>query len=335
MQPSRRAFLFGRQRPRTRWEAFVQGLERGVEGRVRHDANQPGRATLIPAHRADARHARALCAEFGVRLRLMSWADDRLNKRGALSDHEDGAFNKTGAGAFDLNPVESERLSQQIDGPVLSMDTRLLTGMSPGAIAGHVIAEPGCRLGDLVAAGLSQFRDAPPDCSVGVWLATAYDWRPGATAESGVVAIDVLLSDGTMETLGPFGECDSRPLRSATVQKLIPFLFQLAAGADARACRSADVWPCRYRLDAMLPAAPAEVNLAHLLLGHHGELAWVEAVTLVVSEEVWSSVSSHTDAVPSAHREAPETIAMAQRLQRQIKDAFDPSGLFLDLGAGV
>src|SRR5690606_41435032 len=43
--------------------------------------------------------------------------------------------------------------------------------------------------------------------------------------------------------------------------------------------RSSDLrfnWPARYRLDALLPASGREVNLSHLLLGHGGDLVWIE-----------------------------------------------------------
>lgn len=302
MQPARRAFLFGRQRPRTTWEAFIHGLERKVEGRVRHHAKRPGAATLVPAHRDDARLARALCVEFGVRMSL--------------------------AGA-DTNPQE-ETVGGAVTGPVLEIDPRRLNGLStdPG---GGILAEPGCRLADLAAAGLPQFRDAEPDCTLAAWLAVATGWRPGCTSDSGVAAVDVLLSDGTTESLGPFGASDSRPLRSATIQRLIPFLFQLADSADARACRRAEVWPCRYRLDALRPAAHAEVNLAHLLLGHHGELAWIESVLLAPLED-FASDSGQRAPCEAARAWPPgeeaDTRAMAQRLERQIKRVFDPLDLY-------
>ena len=57
----------------------------------------------------------------------------------------------------------------------------------------------------------------------------------------------------------------------------MPALFQLSTGPDAAACRGG-AWAGRYRLDALRPQAPATVNLAHLLLGHGGTLAWVQEV---------------------------------------------------------
>ena len=60
----------------------------------------------------------------------------------------------------------------------------------------------------------------------------------------------------------------------------MPALFQLSTGPDAAACAVGGAWAGRYRLDALRPQAPATVNLAHLLLGHGGTLAWVQEVLL-------------------------------------------------------
>ena len=112
------------------------------------------------------------------------------------------------------------------------------------------------------------------------WLAAPAPWPAGQCAASGVLSVEVMLADGIEECLGPFGEADVQPLRSATVQSLVPELFKLASGGDAFATHDGHHWLGRYRLDALKPEAPATVNLAHLLLGHGGTLAWVQSVTL-------------------------------------------------------
>src|SRR5690606_6864042 len=145
---------------------------------------------LVAARLEDVRHAQALCAEYGVALWLDGYAD-----------------------------------SDPAGRPVLQVDPAGLVERVPGPRPGQWYAEPGCRLGELAEAGLEQFRDAPPDVTLAAWLAQAHAWPAGATAASGVLSIDVLLSDGTAETLGPFGPSDQRPLRSATVQRLVPALF--------------------------------------------------------------------------------------------------------------
>lgn len=286
MQPSRRAFLFGRQRPRTSWEAFVQRLERGAKGRVQaQHADDAPRARFQPFDVDDVRLARTLCAEFGVAL------------------HLSGATRSTTAGsALEVDPSE-------------------LTGLTQHPGDGRWCAQPGVRLADLVAAGLPQFQDASPHWTLAAWMAQPRMWLPGATADSGVVGVDALFSDGTVETLGPFGESDLRPLQSAMVQRLVPALFQAASSADGQVCRAAPVWPCFYRLDALRPAPPSGVNLAHLLLGHGGTLAWVESVTLAPGHPR----PVFTDLVPSTDEAVTQA---AHRLQIRVKHAFDSLDLF-------
>lgn len=162
--------------------------------------------------------------------------------------------------------------------PVLQIDPRGLRALAPEGGAWR--AGPGCLAGELAAAGLGQFAEVAPTCTLADWLADSHGWPTGETGVSGVLEASVLLADGTAEVLGPFGAADVRPLRSATVQRLVPALFQLAGGQDAAACLAQPAWPARYRLDALQPREPAGVNLAHLLLGHDSALAWVESVLL-------------------------------------------------------
>jgi len=341
MQPSRRAFLFGRQTPRTPWDAFVQRLGREAQGRVR-DLSGTGvnRARLIPVDRGDVRQARALCAEYGVMLRPR-WplpAPDGNDARIArLPDAEDaggvetggihdaaaspfgesGGVSATGHLPFALLDLEAS------DGrPVLEIDLSNLSTLMRLPQTGQWLAEPGCQVGDLVAAGLPQFRDAPADWCLAVWMATAQGWAAGKTAASGIVDVDVLLSDGTVERLGAFGASGQQPLLSATVQRLVPSLFQLSVSPDAVLCRDEHDWPCRYRLDALLPTAPSEVNLAHLLLGHRGELAWIESITLMPGE----ADMPHT--LPAGAPHSHQATGAARRLQMQMKQAFDPLDLY-------
>jgi hypothetical protein len=154
------------------------------------------------------------------------------------------------------------------------------------------------------------------------WLAAPARWAAGRCADSGVLTVDAMLADGVEETLGPFGEADVQPLRSVTVQRLVPALFQLASGGDAFATRDGDRWLGRYRLDALKPEAPATVNLAHLLLGHGGTLAWVQGVTL-------ADVPPAAQPAPAAE---PPGLATT-RLDSRVKALFDPDGRFPSLRA--
>lgn len=365
MQPSRRAFLFGRQTPRTPWDAFLQRLGRLVQGRLLNlpaealrqgRAHSPGthgpgpalttetpnRARLTPVHRDDVRQARALCAEYGVVLQLGGLAGAGSVTANALKEPN----------PFDHRPVDgpdweyAETLTLR---DVLEVDPSGLNTFIHDPKTGRWVAQPGCRVGELAACGLPQFRDAPSEWTLAVWLAKSHAWPPGATAMSGVVEAELLFSDGTTETLGAFGASDVRPLRSAMVQRLVPALFQLSSSPDAATCREAPRWPCCYRLDALQPAAPAEVNLAQLLLGHGGALAWVESVTLIPVEPatVQQAVLEGTDASARTVASSPlaetlpgpaalrgsassddKVVNAARRLQIRIKNAFDPLDIY-------
>src|SRR5690606_13696557 len=111
--------------------------------------------------------------------------------------------------------------------------------------------QPGCLLGELEAAGFSQFADLPCHITVAAWLADRRlcDWETGATADSGLVHASVMLADGTMANLGPFGVNNKKPLEGARLQKLVAALFQVATGPEARVCRNGSRWPAHYRLD--------------------------------------------------------------------------------------
>lgn len=287
MQPSRRAFLLGRRPAQTPWAAFVQRLTLLCQGQVR-DLGEGGEdgacAILAPTRDADVAHARALCAEYRVVLEL------------------EGA-----AGPF--APAARQRL--RVD-PALLAGLARLDGDTP-----RWRAQPGVPLAALARAGLRQFAGLPGAMTLAEWLSAPAPWPAGRCGASGVLAADVILADGIEETLGPFGESDVQPLRSATVQRLVPALFQLASGGDAFATRDGYHWLGRYRLDALKPEAPATVNLAHLLLGHGGTLAWVQSVML-------------TDA-PAWQEEGPEpeTPGLATfRLDARVKTLFDPDSRF-------
>ena len=115
------------------------------------------------------------------------------------------------------------------------------------------------------------------------------------------------------------------------MQRLVPALFQLVGGDLAAACRDGDAWLARYRLDALAPRAPATVNLAHLMLGQGGTLAWVRGVTLADCPPAETGAAC----APWADGLAPRTagaVAAAPRqataLQARIKALFDPYGRF-------
>jgi hypothetical protein len=200
--------------------------------------------------------------------------------------------------------------------------------------------QPGCLLGELEAVGLRYFADLPGHITVAAWLAdrTLCDWPAGETFRSGVVHASVLLAEGASANLGPFGEHNQLPLGSLSVQKLVPALFQLTGQPQAQLCRQQKHWPARYRLDALMPCAGQTVNLAHLVLGHGGDLGWVEWVVLdeqVLAEpsalpaNEYEPASSHRCAF-SARAQTLEAgiVTAAGDVAMQVKALFDPLGAY-------
>jgi len=294
MKPSRRSFLFGRSVvSNTPWGQFCQRLTRTCLGQVDDAGEAPerGAARLAPAGVDDVLRARALCAEYGVRLALA------------------GAGRAApGGSTLWLDPADAlTRLEPLSDAPGLWR------------------AEAGVPVADLLSAGLTQFADAPVGLTLAAWLAerAAELCATGRTADAGVLGLDVMLADGTRTALGPFGERDVQPLRSAVVQQLVPKLFELAGSEDAQVCMAQPQWPARVRLDALHPHHGG-VNLAHVLLGHAGSLVWVEAAILAASP------ADRTDARrPSWPSAAPASMQAAARLDAAAKSLFDPTGLFV------
>ncbi|MGY6272446.1 FAD-binding protein [Achromobacter denitrificans] len=287
MQPSRRAFLLGRRPSQSPWAAFLQRLGLLCQGTIRDlgAADDAGpRAILFPKRDTDVAHARSLCAEYRVTLAL---------------EGAEGPF-------------------VAANGPVLRVDPSAMADMArlPGSVP-RWRAQPGVPAAALARAGLSQFAGLPETMTLAQWLAAPARCAAGRCADSGVLAVEVMLADGVAETLGPFGEADLQPLLSVTMQRLVPALFQLASGGDAFATRDGERWLGRYRLDALKPEAPATVNLAHLLLGHGGTLAWVQAVTLADTAAV----------PPQAPASEPPGLATT-RLDARVKALFDPDGRF-------
>ncbi len=98
-----------------------------------------------------------------------------------------------------------------------------------------------------------------------------------------LLGIDAILDDGTRQLFGPFGARSSVSLNSGRAGQLVSSLFGIAAGVQADIARH---WPPGqrvpdgYLLDAFHPrpqrsyTSDGSVNLAHLLAGSAGTLAW-------------------------------------------------------------
>ena len=291
---SRRAFLFGRRAPPSEWGKFCARLARTCAGQVRWD-DRPGQhqAWLVPARERDILHAHALCREYRVQMAL-----DGIG----LGDLP----------ASDVTPrlwVESGSAWAQ-----LSCDASGLIWCAGG----------GSKLRSLQEAGVQVLSGADPEQTVAQWLASraSAQWPTGQGMLSGIEQVQVMLADGTIAVLGPFGANATSPLRSLTVQKMIPRLFELASSVVAIECVQAERWPVRFRLDALMPADGMDINLAWLFAGHGASLGWVQAVWFRHDVQFQASVRLEPMDIEVNRREQYDALA------RQLKESFDPLGIF-------
>jgi hypothetical protein len=304
MEPRRRAlFLPTRIWSDAPWPVFCQRLARIAHGRLDDETprpGDPGRARLIVARQEDVHHARSLCAEFGVLL-LQAGAAEPPADRACLW-------------------LDASRLAA-----LESFDTA----------RGTVMLQAGCRLGELRAAlAASAWRwhaEGADDEPIGAWLLRTRGWLPGRCADSGLEAAEVLLADGSLEFLGPFGSASTLALRTASGSRIVSGLFPLASSTQAIAMCAEPAWPAAFRLDALTPVAakdgaPApDPNPAHFLLGSRGALAWTGRLRLRLrgadDPPVLLAMSlRHSDV---SGREMPSDL-----LDAQVKALFDSQGVF-------
>ncbi len=310
---SRRAFLLGRRTPPTTFGAFCARLSRTCSGKVRwHEDPARHQAWLEPAREADLLHAHALCLEYGVQIALAGDDVQAVVARPSLT---------VGAGAAWAQLV-----------PVGSSGTLWR-------------ADAGCNMACVQGLGIQGVHNAAPGWNVAQWLASTASacWPVGQGIQSGIERVQVMLADGTIEVLGPFGARAVTPLRSLTVQKMVPRLFELANSPEAILCAQDPHWPARFRLDALFPAAGIDINLAWLMAGHGGALGWVQAVWFRGAKQAsqvrsWPSQASVAQQ-DSAVLPGPVRLAdwqtqrtgimnAAQQLDLQLKKTFDPGGVF-------
>ncbi len=290
---SRRAFLMGRRTSATPFEQFCARLERTCLGSVRaapsnaHPAQAP-QAWLKPVRLEDIAHARALCQEYRVALMLEGGELPAARTQATLW------------------------VSPQPAGATLSLvDSR----------TGVWRADAGCTVEQLKETGIFAGMNLPPELTVAQWFAWPETVSGGVLDSIRLVEqAEVLLADGTVEVLGPFGATAKAPLRSLTVQRLVPKLFELAGSEAALRCTQLVPWPACYRLDALIATAAHEPNLAQLLFGHQGRLGWVQALWL-----------KRADAQSQVAREAPASEydkELASHLDQELKHILDPLGVF-------
>ena len=244
MQPSRRAFLLGRRPAQTPWARFMQRLTLLCQGPCATWA-RPARTARAAGWRPRAGRPGprpALCAEYGVALAL------------------------DGAEGTAVGPPAGGSREPQRPGP---------PGRRHAALAGPARRAAG-------GAGASR---------------PAAVRRPARRHDAGRMAGGASrLAGGRCAQSGPGGRRGAgrrgggKPWGLWRERRTAAALGHVAAagagavptehGAGRRRLRRGGAWAGRYRLDALRPQAPATVNLAHLLLGHGGTLAWVQEVLL-------------------------------------------------------
>lgn len=296
---SRRAFLLGRRTPPSEWGKFCARLSRTCAGQVRWE-DMPGRqeAWLVPAREQDVLHAHALCREYRVQMAL------------------DG-----------FSSMAQQNLPQS---PRLWIESGSAWASASVADATGLIwrADAGCKVKVLQDAGVQALQNADAEQTVAQWLASSLSaqWPTGQGAYSGIYQVQVMLADGTIARLGPFGANATMPLRSLSVQKMIPKLFEMASSDLARQCARSAVWPVSFRLDALMPAEGVDVNLAWLFAGHGARLGWVQAVWF--SRDARGEHALGCSAKHVGTDQLAPTSQQCTELAQQLKESFDPTGIF-------
>jgi len=298
---SRRAFLSGRRLPRNPWEQFCQRLRRTVAGEfIEYKVDGAAGSGRVTVHEtADVHHVRALCHEYGVVFCLEGLSMPmRFVEQSVI-------WVRPGKGMSRLSRIDD---------------------------SDRWFVQPGCTLGDLVDAGFVRLGHLPRHLTVAAWLAdrTLSDYATGCTHRSGLEHVSLLLGDGQSVHLGPFATQNTKPLKGLRLQQLVPALFRLAAGPEAAACLKSDFWPVRYRLDAIMPVSGHTQNLAHLCIGHGGDLGWVEWMVLNAGT---TDPEQDRTACYSSDLVAEQGLDdAAVTLDWDIKAAFDPERVFPDYG---
>jgi hypothetical protein len=246
-------------------------------------------ARLVPGRFDDVLQARELCSAFGVCMALEGLAlPEADNTRRVL-------WVQAGSAWGSLMPLG---------------DT------------GHWRVDAGCPVAGMQAAGLlSQPQSGSPE-NLAQWLATVGGERPNLD-HLGLVSVEWLFADGTIEVLGAFGQADSQPLRSLKAQKTIPKLFELSAEPIVQQSLENKWWPGTFRIDALV-RTPA-VNLANVVVGSGGALGWLVAATF--DQNAVKTVPIGQMAQVGV---ADPNQALAWRaLNQQVKGIMDPENLFV------
>ena len=285
---SRRNFLFGRaSATEDQWLLFLARLRRACLGAVSPLGAE--QAKLVPGRFDDVLQARELCSAFGVCMALEGLALPEIDQARRV------LWVQAGSAWGSLMPLG---------------DT------------GHWRVEAGCPVVGMQAAGLlpQPLKGVPENAAQ--WLATAGRQQPNLNG-LGLVSVEWLFADGTIEVLGAFGQADSQPLRSLKAQQTIPKLFELSAEPFVQQSLGKKGWPGMFRIDAL--ARHAAVNLANVVVGSGGALGWLVAATFAQNAVRAPEICECLDRAPEDATESALWVA----LDKQIKSVFDPQNLFL------
>ena len=284
--PSRRNFLFGRA-PATddQWLLFLARLRRACLGAVSPLGVE--QAKLAPGRFDDVLQARELCATFGVCMALEG---------------------------LPLPEADSTRR-------VLWVQAGSAWGsLMPLGDTGHWRVEAGCPVAGMQAAGLlwQPHNGAPKNLAQ--WLATVGRDQPNLD-HLGLVSVEWLFADGTIEVLGAFGQADSQPLRSLKAQQTIPKLFELSAEPLIEQSLEKHCWPGTFRIDAL--ARQPAVNLANVVVGSGGALGWLVAATFAQSAVRAPEVGEITSL------QTTNEVTLWFAIDQAVKGIMDPQNLFM------
>lgn len=287
--PSRRAFFGGRPPEISNWDQCLLQIQRKTQGVLRQLDQSDDQAVFTASVIADLHHARQLCHAFDIKLYL--W--------GAQEHTEDSAE------------------------PILWLDVSALNQLMPVDVEKKQwFMQAGVRMEQLKAAGFDAVAHLPDELLVTNWLADPrYQYRSfHDLAQSGLVHASLLMADGTVSSLGPFGAQNTKPLNTALLRQIVPQLFQLAQTELAQVVLAQKEWAGRYRWD-IFQASNTDLNLSHLLLGHTGHLGILE----------WVVLDNHklkpAGVVPDLALDSTVLIA-AQDLDAVVRQQFDPDALF-------
>ena len=284
---------------------LVQRLRRQVRGEVQLVA---GMARLLPVDSSDVPAALAMARELAVPVYMGAGAPGRHRAGGACVAGMPGTVHPA-PGSPSVPPSALSVMAEPSDpsAPVASLSgvpglwidpsAHLTRAAHFDAARGLIELQPGVRLADinrlLAPHGwwLPFETDTAADVTVGglAGLDAAAATPAWGTMADRLLAIDAVLDDGTVQRFGPFGERSRVALTSGRAGQLVSGLFGVAAQV------ATDIhhhWPAGmrvpdgYLLDAFHPrpsrpyTPDGSVNLAHLLAGSAGTLAWSASLHL-------------------------------------------------------